>query len=138
MAANSLSRLKKAAEAKKKGGAAKAAVRENAVPAAKGNAKEYVPPVPAPQKELPRQTPAKPKAPPATAPPLQPRAQISPKPDLSRRIMDAVMEDPRLTDYSQVAKVLMAVRRRKGEIEGKIKSIKDVVDEEVKKLLEGK
>ncbi len=84
-------------------------------------------PPPEPKKEARRAATEKPKA--AAKKPYA-------KPDTGKKILDTVMADPRLSDYGQVSRVLMASLARKDEVEGKVKSIKEIVDEEVKRILE--
>ncbi|MEW6722912.1 MAG: hypothetical protein AB1324_06645 [Candidatus Micrarchaeota archaeon] len=79
-------------------------------------------PRPAPQKAK----PAGPKPSPLTAPHAA---------DVGSKIIRTVMDDTRLANFNQVSKVIMACMLRRGEVEGKIKSVKDIVDEEVKKAL---
>lgn len=60
------------------------------------------------------------------------------KTDLLRKIIDTVLDDTRLSDYGQAAKVIFAVRKRSDEIESKVKTVKEVVDEEIKRLISAK
>jgi hypothetical protein len=80
-------------------------------------------PKPAPQKAA---KPSGPKPSPLTAPHAA---------DVGSKIIRAVMDDTRLANFNQVSKVIMSCMLRRGEVEGKIKSVKDIVDEEVKKVL---
>ena len=160
-ASDKLSKLKKALEEKKKGSPRakeapvlakvqeKAAARPVEKPAAK--APEKAParserkPEPLPARESRKTTLApalKPEPRPApksapNAPPYAPakKPAFAAKPDLNKRIIETILDDPRLSNHDQVMRVVIASIARKGEIESKIKSIKDVVNEEIKKLL---
>ncbi len=85
-------------------------------------------------------------------PPPKTKDQISPKkqekietkepsilksisPELTKKIIDTVLDDPRLSDYNQVARAIFSVRKRSDEIESKTKTVKEIVDEEIKRIL---
>jgi len=159
-ASDKLSKLKKALEEKKKGSSRakeapvltkvqeKAAPRPVERPAAKAPEKapaklerRQEPPAREARKTeqapalKPEPRPAPKNAPNAPLPAPAKRSALPIKPDLNKRIIDTILDDPRLSNHNQVMKVVIASIARKGEIESKIKSIKDVVNEEVKKLL---
>ena len=160
-ASDKLSKLKKALEEKKKGSSRakeapaltkvqeKAAARPIEKPAAKAPdkapAKPERKPEPLPARESRKTTPApilnpEPRPAPKSAPNAPPsapakRPSLPIKPDLNKRIIDTILDDPRLANHDQAMRVVIASIARKGEIEGKVKSIKDVVNEEIKKVL---
>ena len=106
--------------------------------------KKQAPAEPPPQKKSlqpPQQKRVSQPPPPASKKPKTgeepPKAEAAKPPEVPifRQIIEAVKADPRVKDIELAARVVSAARGRQGEIEGKSKSVKQVVDEEVARLL---
>lgn len=162
-ASDKLSKLKKALEEKKKGAkptkeaaeakkaekpvpkaaekpadkpAPKTAERTSSKPVEKPASKPVGGPNPASQKKpLGDEAPVSARAEMKTAP-KPARAPLPPaKPNLNQQIVDAILSDPRVANHDQAMRLVIACVARKKEIESKTISIKDVVNDEIKKLL---
>jgi hypothetical protein len=153
-----LAKLKKAAEKKKAGketaeekkpAAAPAPERKEAPRPAAPRAAAPRAGEPPPEPEKPKRANAAAKTPPEPMelPPVEEKPQppkeivTPPKIDpqkaekLGKDIVKMVMSDPRMMkDYRLVAKVVIAARLRISEVETKNKSVKEIVEEEIKRV----
>ncbi|MFN7990724.1 MAG: hypothetical protein U0R44_01055 [Candidatus Micrarchaeia archaeon] len=146
-ASSKLAKLKEAA-AKKKGPAEKSQApakaeapkpeAKRAEPERKKPAEEKKSPAPKePEKPVPTLQP-KPSPPKSEPPPARraPLPKTNKQDELAKKLYNTVMEDVRLTDFAMVSRILVAARRRLPEVESKTKSIRDIVNEEVKKMID--
>jgi hypothetical protein len=141
-----LSKLKEAAEKKRKGAPEKMEAeppkaeakrpeqKKEAAPARPAKAKPENPPEAMAfkaEKPAATKTPIKVKEGPLTSLPPQP----APLPPPERPINDIIMTDERITELPDKLQVLRAVLQRYDELAGGAKSSRDLVDEEIKRFL---